>query len=229
MAAGDGNYAIYHAFTVGRCRFIVTDNRSERTVYTIADNPTKTVLGAEQKKWFKEQLLAANADPNIAVIFWCNSFCFSGTGSPGAFPPRENWAAYPTERAEIANFIKSNNVQNLFRLEADAHSLAFDDGRTYDFTLDGTNPFPGGTLAHGIPTFVAAPLYQSTSSKGTPYEIGPMIVAGVRSQFGFVTVEDYGSNVLINFAGRDGITGTLINQAGTYMNMTLNGTASPRP
>ena len=229
LAAGNGNNAIYHTFDVGRCRFIVTDNRSERTPYTIADNPTKTVLGDEQKKWFKEQVLAANADGSIAVTFWVNSFPWTGTGSPGAFPPRENWAAYPTERAEIATFLKSNSVQNLFILSGDMHACAFDDGRTYDFSADGTNPFPGGTFAHGLPVFQAAPFYQSSSSKGTPYMIGPMIVAGVRDQFGMVNVMDYGSNVLINFTGYDGLTGLVLNQAGTYMTYTLNGTASPRP
>lgn len=226
LPAGNGNFAIYHSFTVGRCRFIVTDNRSERTVVTQADSNNKTVLGAAQKAWFKQQLLAANADPNIAVIFWCNSFNFTGTAHPEASPPVEDWAAYPTERAEIANFIKDNGIQGLFRLEADMHALAIDDGRTYDFTVDGTNPVFNG---NGIPVFVAAPLYQSTSSKGTPYQIGPMVVSGIRSQFGLVTVMDYGSNLLINFCGRDGTSGTIVNQAGVYMDYTLNGTASPRP
>ena len=174
-------------------------------------------------------MLAANADGSIAVTFWVNSFPWTGTGSPGAFPPRENWAAYPTERAEIATFLKSNSVQNLFILSGDMHACAFDDGRTYDFSADGTNPFPGGTFAHGLPVFQAAPFYQSSSSKGTPYMIGPMIVAGVRDQFGMVNVMDYGSNVLINFTGYDGLTGLVLNQAGTYMTYTLNGTASPRP
>jgi len=232
MAAGNGNRAIYHTFDVGRCRFIVTDNRSERTPYYIADNPTKTVLGTEQKAWFKEQLLASNADPNVAVTFWVNSFPWTGTARPQASPPVENWAAYPTERAEIATFIKDNGVQNVFLLSGDMHSCAIDDGRTYDFSVDGTNPIitvAEGYVGHGLPVFQAAPLWQTASSKGTPYEIGPMIVSGVRDQFGLVTVDDYGSNILINFTGYDGFTGTIINQAGTYMTYTLNGTASPRP
>lgn len=229
LAAGGGNEPIYYTFDVGRCRFIVTDLRSERTPYTVADNPTKTVLGTEQKKWFKEQLLAANADPGVGVIFWACSFPWTGTGSPGAFPPRENWAAYPTERAEIATFIKSNNVQNLFLLSGDMHAAAFDDGRTYDFSVDGTNPFPGGTFAHGLPVFHGGPLYQASSSKGTPYMIGPMIVAGVRDQIGVVTVNDSGTDILMNFTAYDGFGGTIVNQAGTYMTYALNGTASPRP
>ena len=231
MAAGNGNHAIYHTFTVGRCRFIVTDNRSERTPYTIADNDNKTVLGAEQKKWFKQQLLEANADPNIAVAFWCNSFPFTGTAKPQANPSVEHWAAYPTERAELATFIKDNDVKKVFILSGDMHACAFDDGRTYDFSTDGTNPIitvSEGYVGHGLPVFQAAPLSQTTSSKGTPYEIGPMIVSGAKQQFGMVSVYDDGVNVLINFAGYDGNTGLLITQAGTAMNMTLNGTASPR-
>lgn len=232
MAAGNGSHAIYHAFDVGRCRFIVTDNRSERTPYWIADNPTKTVLGSEQKKWFKQQLLEANADPNVAVAFWVNSFPWSGTAKPGASPAAENWAAYPTERAEIATFIKDNGVQSLFILSGDMHACAFDDGRTFDFSVDGTNPIitvADGYVGHGIPVFQAAPFYQHNSEKGTPYLIEPMVVIGKTAQFGIVTVKDYGSNVFIDFTGYDGYTGAVLNQDYAYMTYTLNGTASPRP
>ena len=229
LAAGDGNQPIYYTFSVGRCRFIVTDNRSERTPYVIADNPTKTVLGTQQKAWFKSQLLAANADPDVAAIFWVNSFPWTGTALPGAFPASENWAAYPTERAEIATFIRDNDVQRVFILSGDAHSTAFDDGRTYDFATDGTYPFPGGQFANGIPVIQSAPMAQAYSTKGTPYMIGPMVSAAYPvQQIGIVNVYDYGSNLLINFTGYDE-TGAILTSAGTQMTYTLSGTASPRP
>ena len=108
------------------------------------------MLGSEQKAWFKEQLLVANADPDVEVIFWVNSVSWTGIANTG-----ENWSAYPTERAEIANFIKDNDIRGLFILCGDMHSAAIDDGRSYDFTSDGTNPVLTG---NGLPVFQAAPL-----------------------------------------------------------------------
>jgi hypothetical protein len=233
LAAGNGtngNEPIYYSFTVGRCRFIITDCVSERTPYAIADNNNKIVLGAEQLSWFKSQLLAASNDPDIGATFWMSSFPWSGTGSPqvGA-GGRTHWAAYPTQRAEIAEFIKDNNVQKVFILSGDQHSTSFDDGRTYDFAADGTNPFPGGQFGHGLPVFQAAPMAQSYSSKGTPYMIGPMRTAAYPvQQIGIVTVYDYGTNLLINFRAYDE-TGAVVTLSGTAMDYTLNGTASPRP
>lgn len=221
LAAGIGDSPVYFTFSVGRCRFIVTDNRSERTPATVGDSAAKTMLGSEQKAWFKEQLLVANADPDVEVIFWVNSVSWTGIANTG-----ENWSAYPTERAEIANFIKDNDIRGLFILCGDMHSAAIDDGRSYDFTSDGTNPVLTG---NGLPVFQAAPLAQTASTKGTPYMIGPYMTTGFNRQFGIVNVMDSGSNVLVNFTAYDGWTGTIVHSGADYVCYTLNGTASPRP
>jgi phosphodiesterase/alkaline phosphatase D-like protein len=226
LEAGAGNNPVYFTLDVGRCRFIFTDNRSERTPYTVADSPSKTVLGARQKQWFKEQLLAASNDPNIKAIFWVNSFPWTGTSQYGANPPVEHWAAYPTERKELADFIKNNNIRKLFILSGDMHACAIDDGRTWDFAQDKDNPVYNG---HGLPVFQAAPLGNNSSSKGGPYLIGPAVLGGFKYQAGVVTVSDSGGDsVLINFTGIDQ-TGAVINSSGTNMTLTLSGTASPRP
>jgi len=202
----------------------VTDNRSERTRWNIGDSPAKTVLGS-QKAWFKEQLLVASNDPDVGAIFWVNSFPWTGTGASTG----DSWAGYPTERAEIATFIKDNNIQKVFILSGDQHATSFDDGRSYDFAANGTNPYPGGQFANGIPVFQAAPMGQSYSSKGGPYMINPMRSAAYPvQQVGLVTVYDYGTNLLINFRTYDE-AGAIVTLSGTQMNYTLNGTASPRP
>lgn len=230
LAAGDGNKPIYQSFTVGRCRFIIADCVSERTPFTVADDNNKVVLGTEQMAWLKSQLLAASSDPDVGATFMVLTFPWTGTGSPAAGASgRSYWAAYPTQRAELATFIKDNDIQRVFILSGDMHATAFDDGRTYDFAADGTNPYPGGQFAHGLPVFQTAPLAQSYSSKGTPYLIGPMLSAVYPvQQVGVVTVYDYGTNLLINFCAYDE-TGAVVTSAGTAMNYTLNGTASPRP
>jgi alkaline phosphatase D len=227
--ADEGNQPIYQSFTVGRCRFIVTDCASERSPYAGADGNNKIVLGEDQLAWFKAQLLAASNDPDVAATFWVSSFAWTGTGSPGVAPAATNWAAYTTQRSEIAEFIRDNGVAKLFILSGDMHAAAFDDGRTYDFATDGTNPFPGGQFASGLPVFQAGPLGQTYSQKGMPYMIGPMLTgAAPVQQTGVVTVYDYGTNLLINFCAYDE-TGAIVSSAGTQMNYTLNGTASPRP
>jgi alkaline phosphatase D len=228
LAAGDGNQPIYYAFTVGRCRFIVTDCRSERTPVTVADNNNKTVLGAAQKAWFKQELLAASSSGDIAAIFWVNSFPWTGVAHPEANPSVENWAAYPTERKEIADYIYSKAIRKVFILSGDMHATAFDDGRTYDFHANGTNSVaPNG---HGLPVFQCGQLYNSNSQKGTPYQIGPFYTgSGTRSIFGMVQVDDYGSYMLITFTARSGASGAIVNVGGIYVTATLNSAESPRP
>src|SRR5207248_58877 len=50
LPAGDpGQFPIYHSFVISRCRFIVTDQRSMRSVDSAVDNAAKTMLGAAQK------------------------------------------------------------------------------------------------------------------------------------------------------------------------------------
>ena len=48
LAAGDGDEAIYQAFTIGRVRFVLTDTRSERT--------EDTMLGERQLSWLEQEI-----------------------------------------------------------------------------------------------------------------------------------------------------------------------------
>jgi PhoD-like phosphatase len=218
LPAGNGNSAIYYHFDVGRCRFIVTDNRSERSPAADTDDASKTVLGSAQKVWFKQQVLQANADPDVGAIFWVNTFPWNGTASAGA----DDWQGYTTERTELSTFFNQNGVTRLFILSGDMHALAIDDGRNADFAT-------GSTGSNGFPLFQAAPLDQTSSDKAGPYLIGPVPAAGAStSQFGLVTVTDNGSNMFVTFTGYDS-AGVLISSGGTDMNYTFNGTDSPRP
>ena len=56
---GPTDGTIGQAFTVGRVRIIMTDLRSASTPATQPDGPGKTKLGAAQKAWFKQELVAA--------------------------------------------------------------------------------------------------------------------------------------------------------------------------
>jgi phosphodiesterase/alkaline phosphatase D-like protein len=177
---------IYHAFTVGRVRFIVTDERSERSPATDPDNAQKTVLGAEQKAWFKQQLLDAKGE--YPLIVWVQSVPWiAADASEGS----DHWGQYQTEREELANFIADNAIEGLLMISGDAHMLAIDDGTNSDYATNG-----GG----GFVVFQAAPLDRPGSVKGGPYSEGTRTDSG---QFGLVTVEDNGATIEVTLSGRN--------------------------
>jgi len=140
--------SIYHSFVIGRVKFIVSDLRSART--------QNSMMGNEQKIWFKNQVLSAVNDNQFLV--WVSSVSFYGNQT-------DNWGGYTDERIEISNFFKSNNVTNLLILCGDAHMLAIDDGSNGDFSdlANNSNRYPllqsgamrafgsykGGTYSHG--------------------------------------------------------------------------------
>ena len=80
LDAGSGDVPIYQSFNVGRVLFILTDNRSERTYYR-ASSSDKTVLGAQQKAWFKNKLLEAQG--TYPLIVWVNTFPWIGEQGEG--------------------------------------------------------------------------------------------------------------------------------------------------
>ncbi len=183
LAAGTGNVPIYQSFSVGRVRFIVTDSRSARSPAIAPDNASKTMLGTTQKAWFKQQLLDANGV--YPLIVWVNSLPWIGvTGDDG-------WYLYTTERREIANFIKDNQIKGLCQVSGDAHMLAIDDGSHSDYATGGGASFP---------VFQTAALDQSGSIKGGPYSEGAYAGGG---QFGLMTVTDTGGPFIgVQWSGR---------------------------
>jgi phosphodiesterase/alkaline phosphatase D-like protein len=185
LAAGSGDVPIYQAFEVGRVRFILTDTRSERTPDSAPDDASKTMLGAAQKAWLKQQLLAANGI--YPVIVWVNSVPWIDAATAGG----DTWGGFTTERQELADFIALNDIRGLFMLSADAHMLAIDNGSNSDYASGGGAGFP---LMH------AAALDRSGSIKGGPYSEGAYPGAG---QFGLMTVTDYGGSVCVDWSGRD--------------------------
>lgn len=187
LPAGAGEGPIYHAFTVGRVRFIVTDTRSERDPAGNPDGPGKSMVGQAQKDWFKAEVLAAKE--SAALIVWVNSVPWIAEPEPGA----DHWGAYATERRELSDFLVANGIGNLVMLSGDAHMLAADDGSNNTFATDGAGP--------GFPVFHAAALDRRGSVKGGPYSEGAFPGGG---QFGLLTITDGGGpEVTVAFSGRD--------------------------
>jgi phosphodiesterase/alkaline phosphatase D-like protein len=180
LPAGEGDAAIYQAFSAGRVRFIVTDTRSERSPASAPDNAEKTMLGAEQKSWFKRELLEARDE--YALIVWVNADPWIAATAQGG----DSWGGYDTERRELADYITDNGIDNILMLSGDAHMLAIDDG---------------SNSAGGFPVFHAAALDRHGRVKGGPYSEGTYPDSG---QFGLVTVNDSGGDeVEVILSGRN--------------------------
>jgi len=189
LGAGAGDVPIYQAFSVGRVRFILTDLRSERSPDGMPDGWEKSMMGAPQKAWFKQELLSAKA-AGTPLIVWGSSVPFVGEASRTG----DGWAAFGTERRELADFIKANAIENLVVLCGDAHMTAADDGTNADFATGGGAPL---TVLHG------SALDQGASFKGGPYSHGWYLPRDKEGCFGWVEIEDHGAEIKLRFSGRN--------------------------
>jgi alkaline phosphatase D len=184
--SGDEEHPIQQAFSVGRARFLITDNRSCKSSPS-HDSTPGTILGAEQKAWLKEELHAASL--TYPVVFWVNPTPWIAAEEEGT----DHWGGYPEERRELADWIAGLSIPGFFMLSGDAHMLAYDDGRHNTFARDG---------AAGFPVLHAAPLHQIPRVKGGPYTGGPVLGS---NQFAVVRVEDDGGDrIRVRYEGRKG-------------------------
>ena len=162
--------SIERAFTRGRVRFIVTDGRSNKSPDT--GGGASTVLGADQKEWVKQELLAARSMPWTVLtsgVPWISRF-----GS-------DTWAGYGAERAELSDFIHANSITNVIMFAGDSHMVAFDDGSHNRYSAAGARLFP---------VVQAGPIDSGPSLKGGPYSHGCW--ASSRGQYVRVSVVDGG-------------------------------------
>ncbi len=166
---------IYQAFTIGRVRFIMTDARSARSS---ADG----LLGAEQRRWFENELVSSAA--SHAAVVWVNPVPWITQDEPGA----DHWGGFPDERRKIADLIAEHDIDNLVMASGDAHMVAIDDGTNSDFSTSG---------GAGFPVVHAAPLDRPGSIKGGPYSEGVIAEGG---QFATIDVHDDGTTIDIELA-----------------------------
>ena len=154
---------VYQSFAIATTLFLLTDLRSSRVPNSAPDDINKSVLGSEQKEWFKQMLLEGSR--TYDTIVWCNTMPW--------IDEERKWGHFKTETAELVEFIKQNSIQErvqLIIISGDAHMLAIDDG---------TNS-PGN-----IPVFHAAAIGRKGSIKGGPYSHGAF--PGT-NQFGLLSI-----------------------------------------
>jgi hypothetical protein len=185
LAAPPEDGAIYHAFTAGRLRVVVTDNRSHRNPDDDPDEQRKTMLGEAQLTWFESELRRA-AEQGLAVV-WANATPWIDAASPDS----DSWGGFAEERERIATLVRELGIADrMLVLGGDAHMIAFDDGTHAAYAGEGS----------GFPVVHSGALDRPGGEKGGPYTVGPFPGAG---QYGSVAVEDGGGDeIRLRIRGR---------------------------
>ena len=99
---------VTNSFIWNDCQFFMLDNRWYRTV----QKEEGTILGDQQKYWFKEALLASKATYKFVAV---------GSQFLNDFVGFENFSNYKSEREELIQFIDDNNIKNVVFLTGDRH------------------------------------------------------------------------------------------------------------
>lgn len=178
---------VYHAFTVGQVRVIVTDLRSHERK---ADN---TTMGAAQREWFLNELASAE---QYSVVVWMSTKPWIG----GSDLSEDTWKGFPSERELISNRIAELKVSNLVFVAGDAHMVAADDGSHSDYSSVNTSN------GAGFPVFQSSPLANVGTSKGGPYSEGCYAYRFyLNRQYGKLRISDVGdeNGPCIEFSGFD--------------------------
>ena len=196
---------IYHSFVLGRLRCIVTDLRSERSDNNDPDTVLKTMMGTEQKAWFKSELLTAKALGQ--VVLWFSSSPWIAVTNDGS--GEDDWGGHTVERRELSDFIQANDLEDrMFIVTGDMHAAIIDNGEHNLYTTDG--------LGNRIPIFGPFPLNQRGDSyTGSVWTQGPVEPVGIRllGKFGLITVTDDGTSITLQF--------DVIDERGVVMTMTV--------
>lgn len=112
---GDGgDPGVYFKQHYGGVDFFVLDGRYHRDPTRRPDTPAKTMLGAAQKAWLKRELLASTTPFKVLAIGggWSSAENESGGDS---------WAVYASERDEIFDFIRDNDIGGVVCISGDSH------------------------------------------------------------------------------------------------------------
>ncbi|MCW5580583.1 MAG: alkaline phosphatase D family protein [Luteimonas sp.] len=108
------NPGVYFRQHYGGVDFFVLDGRYHRDPTDKPDNAAKTMLGAKQKAWLKRELKRSTAPFKILAIG-------GGWSSAENEKGGDSWAVYMTERNEIFDFIRDENITGVVCISGDSH------------------------------------------------------------------------------------------------------------
>ncbi|GAC93284.1 alkaline phosphatase [Pseudozyma hubeiensis SY62] len=113
----------YYTFQYGEsAAFFVMDTRRYRTHHTADDDEDKTMLGYRQKEDLYKWLAAVNETAAFKFVVSSVPFNTLWGGELDVDGQKDSWAAYNTERLEIAQVLRY--VPNVIVLSGDRHEFA---------------------------------------------------------------------------------------------------------
>lgn len=126
----DGTPGVFFEYNYGGVDFFMLDGRYYRDPNEVPDKSGKTMLGAEQKSWLKERLLASKAPFKIIAA--------GGGWTIGKGPGGDSWASFLTERNELFDFIRDEQINGVVLMSGDTHyaelnAIPWSDHDGYDF------------------------------------------------------------------------------------------------
>ncbi len=111
-------------------QFAVLDTRQFRSPQPCNDKPVvdcserygadRTMMGADQERWFMESLSKSKAHWNIIA----NQVIFAQAVDPtpaGPIYPSDDWDGYVADRQRLTDFLAKTNPRNPFIITGDAH------------------------------------------------------------------------------------------------------------
>lgn len=155
----DTTEGIYHSFKMGNAEFFVLDRNSPKEfpnltafTYDSAKNkwkfnppPGYALFGKKQMDWLKKSMLASTADwkfivSGVPLNGACEKLIRGGVniqnmhykdwfGFHIAWGFSQYWAAFPDERNDFMNWLKTNSIKNVIVLSGDTHHNVMDDGK----------------------------------------------------------------------------------------------------
>ena len=134
---------VFFEYRYGSVDFFMLDGRYHRDPNDAPDNASKTMLGAGQKRWLKERLQSSKAPFKVIA---------SGGGwTVGKGPGGDSWASFLTERNELFDFIRDQEISGVVLLSGDTHYAEL-------------NAIPWSEQGgYDMYEFVSSPLAQDTS------------------------------------------------------------------
>jgi alkaline phosphatase D len=119
------------------------------------DTPEKSMMGEEQLAWFFNEVSEGSA--KYPLVIWVSSVPYTAKQSEGG----DHWGGFTHERREIANFLKTQKINNLMIVSGDAHSVLCNFGKNNNYSEFGGD---------GIFEVLASPLDNwGRSVKGGPW------------------------------------------------------------
>ena len=121
---------VFFTYSYGGVDFIMLDCRYHRDPNAAPDTPEKTLLGAGQLAWLKEELKKSTAPFKVLV---------SGSGwTKAKGEGGDSWAAFLHERNALFEFIRVNEIEGVVLVSGDTHvgelnAIPWSEQGGYDF------------------------------------------------------------------------------------------------